>query len=66
MFIGKPMKTPDDKASGSREGAKRIEEEKLCTSLGEVLVIPKLPQNQQMMLDQNVLWLLHTQRLCTR
>ena len=60
------MKTPDDKASGSREGAKRIEEEKLYTSLGEVLVIPKLPQNQQMMLAQNVLWLLHTHRLCTR
>ena len=48
------MKTPDDKAPGSREGAKRIEGEKLCTSLGEVLVIPKLPQNQPMMLDQNV------------
>ena len=60
------MKTPDDKASGSREGAKRIEEEKLYTSLGEVSVIPKLPPNQQIMLDQNVMWLLHTPRLCTR
>ena len=49
LFIGKPMKTPDDKASGSREGTKR-KKKNFC---------PK-------MLAQNVLWLLHTHRLCTR